>query len=118
MNLKTIGDFFFRIVCGFALASKYYHMSSKEAAELTLDAFRNYCMSLSFLKNAKTLNPESQEDFLQKGMEFIEYDKKKIAEIFYYRSIYGHNRIKILNAMDSQLNFRSLELQLGIEPID
>jgi hypothetical protein len=46
MNLKTIGDFFFRIICGFALASKYYHISSKEAAELTLDAFRNYCMSL------------------------------------------------------------------------
>lgn len=114
---KKIGDFFFGILRSMLLASKYYHMSSKEAAEVTADAFRAYCQSMSLLKNSKTLSPADQREFVAKSIEFIDYDRKKIAEIFYYRSVYGHQRMKLLGAMDSQLKFRSLELELGLEPI-
>lgn len=118
MSIFTaIGNFFSNMLASMVKCSRYQNMSSTELAEVTSEAFENYHHSLRFLKDAKSLPEEKQKDFIQKGIEFIEYDRKKISEIFMYSCLPPVGRIKILNAMDTKLNFRALETELGIAPI-
>lgn len=114
---STISGFFGGLLQDIAKSRRYQNMTPKELAAVTAEAFRDYHRSLNFLKDAKDLPKEKQEDFIEKGLEFIQYDRKKISDIFMYSALPPIGRLKILDTMDEELNFRVLEDTLGIEHI-